>query len=197
MNAELFKEARFLPLLSALNEARQAEGRVILAIDGGSASGKSTLAKVLADGFGATVFHTDDFFPQAHQRTRARLAEAGGNLDRERLQEEVLLPLSRGEKTLRFRRFDCKKMALSEFESVQIAPLVIVEGAYSMHPDLQGFYTHSLFLKTSPETQRARILARNTPEAAERFFSVWIPMERRYFEAFDIESACDFSVCNE
>ncbi len=195
MKTELKTGSRFLPLLDAL-DAKLKNGRVLLAVEGGSASGKSTLAASLGALYDCTVFHADDFFLQAHQRTEERLSEIGGNLDRERLKAEVLLPLSRGEDVL-YRRFDCKTMTLSEPVSVRPKRLVILEGAYSMHPELQAFHTLSVFLKTSKETQRARIEARNTPESAARFFSDWIPMENRYFEAFDIERACDFSVLNE
>ena len=195
MSADFISDARFSPFLERLEELLK-QGHVLLAVDGGSASGKSTLAKSLAERFDATVFHADDFFLQKHQRTKERLKEAGGNLDRERLKEEVLLPLSRSQNVL-LRRFDCRTMTLSEPEEIRSKSFVILEGAYSMHPSLREFYTLSLFLKISEETQKKRIEARNTPEVAARFLDTWIPMEKRYFEAFDIENACDFSILNE
>ena len=152
-------------------------------------AGKTTLGKILAERYGCTVFHTDDFFLRSEQRTAARFAEPGGNVDRERFLAEVLLPLRRGEKVF-YRRFDCASMQLQN--AVETAPkkLVVAEGAYSMHPDLAPYYDLSVFLDISPELQRERISRRNTPEKAKRFFAEWIPMEQAYFAAFDIPAKC-------
>lgn len=100
---------RFAPLFAELDRRLAGEAPVRLAIEGGSASGKTTLGKILAERYDCTVLHMDDFFLRAEQRTAARFAEPGGNVDRERFLAEVLLPLRRGEKFF-YRRFDCASM---------------------------------------------------------------------------------------
>ena len=121
-------------------DAHLAAGRPLtLAIDGCCAAGKTTLARQLHEKYGCPVFHADDYFLQPHQRTAQRLAQPGGNMDRERLLQEVLLPLSRGEDVL-FRRFDCGTMTLQPPVRVPYAPLQVVEGTYCMHPDLAPYY---------------------------------------------------------
>ena len=50
----------FLPLLAELDK-RLAKGAVKMAIEGGSASGKTTLSKMLATIYDCSVFHKDDF----------------------------------------------------------------------------------------------------------------------------------------
>lgn len=182
----------FLPLLSRL-DTMLAERPVRLAIEGGSASGKSTLAALLQDIYACTVFHMDDFFLRPEQRTEARFAEPGGNVDRERFLDEVLAPLGQGERVT-YRPFDCSVGALSDPITADASRLTVIEGAYSMHPELAGYYDLSVFLHISPELQRARILMRNSPRMAERFFAEWIPLEHRYFDAFDIEAHCDLSI---
>ena len=62
-------------------------GAVVVAIDGNSASGKTTLAEELREEFSARVFHCDDYFLQPYQRTEQRLNETGGNFDRERFRK--------------------------------------------------------------------------------------------------------------
>ena len=178
-----------LHLLAAIDRLRTRKERVLVAIEGGAGSGKTTLARWLSRVYDCSVFHVDDYFLRPEQRTPERLAEVGGNLDRERFLEEVLLPLSRGE-TVRFARYDCHTQSL--LEPVETAPkaLSIIEGAYSMHPLLADYYDLKAFLETDPEEQRRRILKRNGPEMAERFFSTWIPMENRYFEAMGIRESC-------
>lgn len=179
--------ARFVPFLPLFTALQNRSG--IVAIEGGSASGKTTLSALLEQVFPCTVFHMDDFFLRPEQRTAQRLSQVGGNVDHERFLEEVLLPLRRGEE-VRYRRFDCATMTLTEEERIQPHPLVIVEGAYSMHPQLASHYDFSVFLDIDPQQQRERILHRNSPTMAQRFFEEWIPLETAYFTATNVKERC-------
>lgn len=189
---------RFIPFLSLIIEIdkKLKEGTVKIAIEGRSASGKSTLADIIKDIYVCTVLHMDDFFLQPHQRTPERFAEIGGNVDRERFLNEVLIPLKKGEE-INYRRFDCSTMAILEGEKIKPEKLVIVEGAYSMHPELSKYYDFSVFLDISPDLQRERILKRNGKELAKRFFEEWIPLENKYFEGFGIKNQCNAVIITE
>ena len=182
----------FLPLFARLDKLLK-DGNAILAIDGGSASGKTTLGEMLKEIYGCTVLHMDDFFLRPEQRTKERYEEVGGNIDRERFLSEVLIPLRRGE-PIQYRRFDCGSMTV--LPAIEIVPnrLTVIEGAYSMHPSLSGHYDLSVFLDISPELQRKRILKRNSPNMAERFFNEWIPLEKTYFSKMQVAEHCDISV---
>lgn len=180
----------FLPLLAAIDRQMAEKKQVLAAIDGGSASGKTTLAALLARVYDCNVFHMDDYFLRPHQRTGARLAEPGGNVDRERFYEEVLCPLTQGQPAF-CRRYDCHTQTLGSAAEISPKPLNIVEGAYSMHPALAGCYDLSAFLRVPPDLQKTRILARNGPESGARFFTQWIPLEERYFAALDPAGRCD------
>ena len=79
-----------------IDELLTQKDMVIVAIDGKCTSGKTTLASKLAQIYDCNVFHMDDFFLRPEQRTPERFAEVGGNVDYERFQEEVLLPLKTG-----------------------------------------------------------------------------------------------------
>ena len=164
--------------------------RVLIAIEGGSASGKTTLGELLHSVYGCPVFHMDDFFLRPEQRTEARFAQPGGNVDRERFLEEALIPLREG-KPVDYRRFDCATFTIAPPQRIEPATLNIVEGAYSMHPDLAPYYDLSVFLPISAEKQRERILKRNAPAHAKQFFDRWIPFEQRYFDALDVQDRCD------
>ena len=187
------KYARFLPLLALIDRKIRAEGKTVLAVEGGSASGKTTLSELLSKIYGAQIIHADDFFLRPEQRTARRLSEVGGNLDRERLLSEVLIPLSRGEE-FSYRPYLCSEGALGDPVSVKPAALTVVEGAYSMHPDLRPYYGISAFLSITPELQRERVVKRNSPRIAERYFSEWIPLERAYFDGMKVESFCDIVI---
>lgn len=179
----------FIPLFSKIDSMMK-NGRVILAVEGSSASGKSTLGNMLCEIYGCTILHTDDFFLRPEQRTPERYAEAGGNLDRERFLEEVLIPLSRN-CVIDYRRFDCSGFKI--LPAVQITPkrLTVIEGTYSMHPEFSDYYNLSVFLDISHELQKNRILKRNSPDMAKMFFDKWIPLEKVYFEKMNVKERCD------
>ena len=184
--------ATWIPLFTEL-DCRLQKGSVTMAIEGGSGSGKTTLGKLFEQVYDCTVFHMDDFFLQKEQRTVARLAEPGGNVDRERFLEEVLLPLSRG-KAVNYRRFNCSTFTIEEPVIYRSSTLNVIEGAYSMHPLLAGYYDFAVFLDISQITQKERILKRNTPEMAKRFFEEWIPMEQLYLKEMNVKERCDIIV---
>ena len=182
--------ARALPLFARIDRLTAEKDRVLVTIEGGSASGKTTLGELLHSVYGCPVFHMDDFFLRPEQRTEERFAQPGGNVDRERFLEEVLIPLREG-RSVGYRRFDCATFTIAPPQRIKAGPLNIVEGAYSMHPDLAPYYDLSVFLSISAEKQRERILKRNAPAHAKQFFDRWIPLERCYFDALDVQDRCD------
>ncbi len=164
-------------------------GPAIIAIDGNCAAGKTTLASVIADKFDCNVFHMDDYYLPDEKRTVERLEEAGGNVDRERFREEIIAGILRN-KDFSYRRFDCKTQSLLTPVKVSPRKLNIVEGAYSMHPDLANYYDLKIFLALDFEEQSRRILLRNGPVVHERFMNQWIPLENRYFNELNIKENC-------
>ena len=168
----------------AINQLLSQEKQVIIAIDGSCTAGKTTLSAALAEIYDCNIFHMDDFFLRPEQRTPERFAEVGGNVDYERFQEEVLLPLKSG-KAFSYRPFDCSTFALAAPVSVTPKKLNIIEGTYSHHPYFGNPYDLKILLTVDEETQRQRILERPV-FLHRRFFEEWIPMENRYFEVFGI-----------
>ena len=182
----------FLPLFTRIDKLLL-KGNAKIAIEGGSASGKTTLSNILKKIYDCTIFHMDDFFLRPEQRTKERYNEIGGNIDRERFLSEVLIPLSSND-VVTYRKFDCSTMSLTEEINVIPQKLCIIEGAYSMHPELQKYYDLSVFLIISPIFQKERILKRNTLDFANCFYDEWIPLEERYFTQMNIKSKCDIVI---
>ena len=183
----------FLPLFSQVDKLIEDDRKPIIAIEGGSASGKSTLGSLFLQLYDCNLFHMDDFFLRAEQRTAQRYAEIGGNIDKERFLPELLIPLYNGE-SFSYRPFDCSTFMLSQSITVCPKSLSVIEGVYSMHPDFRRFYNLSVFLKVSEKLQKERISKRNTPDMAKRFFNEWIPLENRYFEEYRIQEKCDIVI---
>lgn len=176
-----------------LERLREEGGRALVAIDGRCASGKSSLAACLGRRLGLPAVHMDDFFLRPDQRTRERLARPGENVDHERFLEEVLTPLSAGRPAV-YRPYSCRTGELGEERIVEPAPVVLVEGSYSCHPALWDCYTRRVFLTVEPEEQLRRIEGRDGAARLKDFREQWIPLEERYFSAFQIEDRCDYQL---
>lgn len=170
-----------------------AEGRcAFVAMDGPCASGKTMFAASLHERFGGNVLHMDDFFLRPEQRTPERFAEPGGNVDRERFEAEVLKPLAAG-RTVRYRPWDCHTGDFATSRSVEPAALTVVEGSYSMHPALRGYYDLTMCLIVDPSERLRRLEARN-PRMLQRFIDEWIPLENHYFESTNTQGSADLLV---
>lgn len=183
-------QTRLHPLLALIEDRPVRDGICVIAIDGRSAAGKSTLAEQLAQKLGAGIVHMDDFFLPAPLRTSARLAQPGGNVHYERFEEQVL-PFLSAPAAFSYGVFDCSLMALSGERTVAASPFRIVEGAYSCHPLFESYMQLRVFADIDAQTQLLRISARNGEAAAKVFAARWIPMEERYFAAFGIREKAD------
>lgn len=182
--------ARLLPLLSAIDRHHRTHPQTLVALDGPCATGKTTLGGFLSRLYQCPLFHMDDFYLPPERKTAQRLAEPGGNVDAERFFTEVLSPLSRGE-TVRYRPYRCQSGTLGPELVVPPTPLAVVEGVYSLRPDLEPYYHVKCFLEVPWSTRRARLLNRNGAEGLERFEKLWIPLEDTYFRAFPIRECCN------
>ncbi len=162
----------------------------IIAIDGRCGSGKTTVAAALRERLGCSVVPMDHFFLREEQRTAERLATAGENIDHERFLDEVLIPLRSG-KSVRYRPYNCGLQAFGDEIAVEVTDVIIVDGSYSCNKSLWEYYDMRIFLTTDKDEQMRRIIARDGTEKAEIYRSKWIPMEERYFSAYDISGRCD------
>ena len=182
--------------LDALVERAEAllreKGRAVIAIDGRCGSGKTTLAGRLAARWDCTLLHADDFFLRPEQRTPARLAQPGGNFDRERFYAEALAPLLAGRDAL-YRPYDCHAGCLRPPVAAPLRPVILAEGSYCCHPDLWGCYDLHVFV-TAPLDVRLARLARRPGVDLAAFRTRWIPLEEAYFAAERLEERCDILV---
>lgn len=167
--------------------------RIIVAIDGKCASGKSTLGYYLQKEFDANLFHMDDFFLQKQQRTAERLAEVGGNVDYERFHTEVVKPLLAGE-IVRYRPFHCNTLQIGESREIFPKRINIIEGSYSQHTYFGDIYDLKVFMEIEPEAQLENIRKRNGEAQLAIFKELWIPKEESYFKTFQIKQKSDIIV---
>lgn len=184
---------RLLPLITRIRGLMKEKDKVVIALDGKSASGKSTAAYLLSLIFDASVIHMDDFFLPPQKRTRERLAEPGGNIHYERFKDDVVRYIKKSE-DFSYRRFDCAIMDYGAKVEVEAKPLMIVEGAYSQHIEYRSMYDLKVFFDVDDVTQRQLIYQRDGGEMLEMFENVWIPLENKYFEHSEIKDKSDIVV---
>ena len=181
---------RYIKAFADIDSLLSKKPFVTVAIDGPSGAGKSTLASLFHEVYRCSVLHMDDFFLPNSRKTPERLAEPGGNIDHERFLQEVLEPL-KTRKPFSYRVYSCKEDRLFAPVQLHTSPLCIVEGVYSLHPMLSPNYDYKIFIDADRETQSARILERSGQELHSRFVQEWIPLEDKYFAAFEIKKQCD------
>ena len=180
---------RFEMMKRTLDALLARKDRVLVAIDGSCAAGKTTLAAELARVYDCNLFHMDDFFLRPEQRTAQRFAEPGGNVDYERFRAEILAPLQAGGE-FSYRPFDCATFTLGRSVAVSEKWLNIIEGSYSHHPYFGDPYDLRVFLTVEAAERHRRILERPA-FLHQRFFEEWIPMEERYFTTYRIQEKSD------
>lgn len=183
----------YLQLFKRLDRLITENPLVIIAIDGNSGTGKTELAERLRNHYDANLFHMDDFFLQSRQRTEARLAETGGNVDYERFKAEVLEKISLAD-GFSYQISDCRLGRLAGWVRVAPKPVNIVEGVYSMHPALIGHYHLKIFMTVAKDIQLERIRRRSGEELLERFITEWIPKEDEYFSHFGVREQADLVI---
>ena len=196
-NKKMLHNENYSKVIAAIDELLTQKKDIIVVIDGNCGAGKTTLGNFLAEYYNASLFHMDDFFLQKYQRIKKRYQSPGGNVDYERLYDTVIKPLLH-QQEVRYQRLNCQTMELEKKISLKPYHAVnIIEGTYSMHPYFHHYYDLSIVMKIDDVEQQKRILERNGQKQFEMFKNKWIPLEQKYFLAFDIFYRADLLLGEE
>lgn len=184
-------DLKLIRLISILDDLYHQKGKLIIALDGNSASGKSTLSKMLGTIFNGSVFHTDDFFKKIENNPNDPISKYGSNIDFDKINRDILKLLSLSE-VVSYQPFDFKKHQHLENISISYRPFNIIEGAYSMHPHLEVKYDYKILMKIGFMKAIRRIYKRNGFKRLIKFIHVWMPKERSYIKHLHIEQKADY-----
>ncbi len=176
-------------IIDRINDLLKNKDFIVIAIDGKCGSGKTTLASKLESLFDANVIHCDDFYLPLEKRTDKRYEEPGGNIDYERFKDEIIDNL---DKEITYHKFDCKAMSLTNPITLPKKKVLIIEGAYSLHPYFDKYYDLSIFIDIDSTLQLERLKNRESIKDFESFINKWIPLENKYFETFNIKDKVDY-----
>lgn len=79
---------------------------------------------------------------------------------------------------------------------LETRPLVIVEGSYSLRPDLRQAYGLRIWVEAPMPVREGRLALRG-PGCLARFQNQWIPLEDEYFRACRVRDCCHFAISGE
>ena len=181
---------------------------ILVAVDGASGAGKSSLAAAVAALVEAVVVGSDDFFAasitNAEWEGRSPEERAREAIDWRRMRRDALEPLLAG-RAARWRPFDFGAgpradgtYALSnQVEERKPAPVIILEGAYSSRPELADLIAISVLVEAPADVREARLRARENPQFLLAWHGRWDEAEAHYFRIvrprarFDLVVAID------
>jgi para-aminobenzoate synthetase len=175
----------------------------VVAIDGRSGAGKSTVARILAEALEAACIPCDDFFAAdvsaAGWDARTPAERAADALDWRRLRREVLEPLRAG-RVARWAAFDFVAGARSDgsygMRTIQTEqaprPVVLLDGAYSSRPELADLLDCTILVEAPAPVRRARLAAREQPDFLAAWDARWGAAEEYYFTR--IRPPADFEI---
>lgn len=143
----------------------------VVTFDGPAGSGKSSLARLVADRLDAPVVHLDDLLPGWDGLPAAPAL----------LTTQVLVPLARGERAA-FRRFDWHAGEFAELVPVQAADFLVVEGVASSVGVARAYADVRVWLEAAHDVRMQRGLARDGDGFAGHW-EAWAAQEARIFEA--------------
>ena len=163
--------------------AQQKVSPFIVAVDGRSGVGKSTIAQALAERLDACVVEGDDFYAGGIElRSDSAASRAAACIDWTR-QRTIIEALAAG-RSAHWRAFDWEAFdgrLCDESTKLEPRPVVILEGVYAARPELADLLDLRVVLVVPDEERLARLAAREgTIGPWER---QWHEAEHFYFEA--------------
>ena len=168
-----------------------APGRsVLVGIDGGAGSGKTTFARWLAERVketktSASLVLTDNFFRPSAERVNYQFPLATvSDIDWERLRNQVIVPLRSG-KTARFQLYDWPADRLKDWVAIDVSGVTIIDGITATRNELTDYYDLRIWFTCPRDIRVSRLLGRGDTSAAD--IEHWMPGEDEYISSHSPE----------
>lgn len=176
-------------------------GPIVVALDGRSGTGKSTLAKQIAAQVQGITVETDDFWiggTNEEWDARTPMERAEQAIDWRRIRKEVLEPLLSGQAASWY-PFDFKKGSGLSEQAITKGPsgVIILDGAYSARPELEDLIDLKVLVEVPDDKgRRDRLVNREGQEYMSDWHSRWDPAEDYYFTKLRPKSSFGMFITN-
>ncbi|MCT4786101.1 kinase [Exiguobacterium aestuarii] len=167
----------------------------VVAIDGLSGAGKTTLVSNLNGESDLLVLHIDDYIVERAKRYETGQSEPTEyyalQWDVSRLERELFRPLTEGVTKLVLPRYDQERDVITEqVVDVSSAHTVVVEGIFLQRPEWQPYFDYVIYLDCPREVRYERVLNRDTylgnpAERLAKYKRRYWPGEDLYLERID------------
>lgn len=156
---------------------------LVVALDGPSGAGTSTLAAALGARLAASVVEGDDFYGDMPEEQRWALTAAQGveeYFDWQRLRQQVLVPLRAGS-AAQYHPFSWTPSGGLSDRTVRVTPtpIVVLEGVYTGRPELRDLVDLAVLVETPAEERQRRQVARG--HGNDAWWPRWSAAEDHYF----------------
>jgi len=189
-----------------IDNVRQINGKdrepIVIAIDGRSGVGKSTLSAALAAHFSGVVIESDDFFSggaDADWAQRSPNEKVDLCINWRRLRAEAIEPLRAG-RTAIWHPFNfATGVGLADHTvSRDPASLIILDGIYTARPELADLVDLAVLVEMADDLRRRqRLLAREGGPFMTSWHAIWDDAEDYYFTSVRPPESFDLLVCGD
>lgn len=186
-----------------IQSAASGQVPLVVAIDGRSGTGKSTLASLVAKEIRAAVVLLDDFFaasiPDADWDRMTVDERRAKVFDWARIRSEAIMPLLAG-RVARWHPFDFESGQRvdgtygmkTKAKEVEPASVILLDGAYSAGPQLADLVGSTVLVELPEEERWARLARREEAEFLAQWHARWTAVEDFYFS--DIRPGSSFDL---
>ncbi|MBO0795762.1 MAG: hypothetical protein J2P36_33135 [Ktedonobacteraceae bacterium] len=191
-------------IIFEIHRLLQHKNPLLVALDGRSGTGKSTLAQTIASRVESAIVVGDDFYAGGNDdawsgfSAREKVAKV---IDWQRMRAQVLEPLL-AQKTASWHPLDFQLETgwvgwKDETVSLAPAPLILLDGAYSTRPELADLVDLAILVEADDKARRERLVTREGQSFMERWHKLWDPAEDYYFTHVRPRSSFDIIVSND
>lgn len=156
----------------------------VLAVDGPSGAGKTTLAACVAAQVGAGLFHMDDIYP----------GWTGLERGAQSLVDWVLRPLSEHRPAV-WHRYDWYAGRYAEARTIRVGQPLVVEGVGAYSRQSAPFLHLTVWVEAAASERRTRVESRDGDSTAETW-DLWAAQERAFHTRHHTREAADVLIRN-
>src|SRR5262245_9027309 len=176
-------------------------GVMVVALDGPSGVGKTTIAKHIAERIDVVHVLCDDFFVGGRNpfwATQSAQYQIDNVIDWRRIRREVIEPLKAG-KPAGWHPFNWDTFEGLSPRMITAEPkrVLILDGAFSARQELQDVLDLAVLVQTGKDVRVGRIIQREGAEYSEMWHATWQKAMDYYFEIVRPPESFDLIVDSE